>query len=60
MTFKKEVKHSVVYETEAEDAPIRSVYVRKDWLVQQLHDFKQPVYVEVKSAKPTPSDGTQP
>jgi len=32
MLFKKEVKHSVVYETEAPKAPCRSVYVSKDWL----------------------------
>lgn len=32
MQFKKEVKHSVVYETADEDAPTKSVYVTKDWL----------------------------
>ena len=48
MEFKKEVKHSVVYETSDEEAPVFSVYVRKDWLLKQLHDFKKPIELEVK------------
>jgi hypothetical protein len=32
MLFKKEVKHSVVYETDNEKAAVRSVYVLKDWI----------------------------
>lgn len=32
LRFKKEVKHSVVYETIDDKAPVRSVYVMKHWL----------------------------
>ena len=32
MLLKKEVKHSVVYETQDEAAAVKSVYVMKDWL----------------------------
>lgn len=32
MLLKKEVKHSVVYETLDEKAAVRSVYVMKNWL----------------------------
>lgn len=48
MTFKKEVKHSVVYETDDEAAAIKSVYVLKDWLTMHGHDFKKPIEVEVR------------
>ena len=48
MEFKKEVKHSVVYETTEPKAPVRSIYVSKDWLTQQGHDFKKPLDLEVK------------
>lgn len=48
MKFKKEVKHSVVYETEEQKAPIRSVYVSKDWLTMQGHDFRKPIEVKVE------------
>lgn len=48
MKFKKEVKHSVVYETAEEGVPLRSVYVSKDWLTMHGHDFKKPIQVEVK------------
>ena len=48
MTFKKEVKHSVVYETLEEGAPIRSVYVSKDWLAVHSHELKKPIEVEVR------------
>lgn len=51
MTFKKEVKHSVVYETEEPQAALRSVYVSKDWLAAQGHAFMKPIEVEVKAAK---------
>lgn len=33
MQFKKEVKHSVVYETEDPKAPMRSIYVAKSWII---------------------------
>ena len=49
MTFKKEVVNSVVYETTEPKAPVRSVYVSKDWLTQQGHDFKQPIELEIKT-----------
>lgn len=48
MNFKKEVKHSVVYETDAQQVPIRSVYVSKDWLTMQGHDFRKPIEVTVE------------
>lgn len=32
LKFKKEVKHSVVYETDDEKAPTRSIYISKEWL----------------------------
>ena len=32
MSLKKEVKHSVVYETGEEGAAVRSVYVAKKWI----------------------------
>lgn len=32
LKFKKEVKHSVVYESTDDHAPIKSVYVMKSWL----------------------------
>lgn len=47
MTFKKEVKHSVVYETDEAQAPMRSVYVSKDWLAKQGHSFRHPIEVTV-------------
>ena len=40
MTFKKEVKHSVVYETADEKAAVKSVYVMKDWLSEQEETAK--------------------
>lgn len=48
MTFKKEVKHSVVYETAEEGVPLRSVYVSKDWLTLHGHDFRKPIEVVMK------------
>ena len=48
LKFKKEVKHSVVYETEEQQVPIRSVYVSKDWLTAQGHDFRKPIEVTVE------------
>lgn len=41
LTFKKEVKHSVVYESADDKAPIKSVYVMKHWLEANK---KQPGY----------------
>ena len=38
MKFKKEVKHSVVYETDDPKAAVRSVYVMKDWLATACCD----------------------
>lgn len=35
MTQKKEVKHSVVYESDNDKAPIKSVYVMKAWFWEQ-------------------------
>lgn len=48
MSFKKEVKHSVVYETDDAKAPVRSIYVSKDWLTVQGHPFRDPLELEVK------------
>lgn len=48
MTFKKEVVNSVVYETAAPKAPVRTVYVSKDWLTAQGHDFRKPLEITVE------------
>jgi len=48
MSFKKEVKHSVVYETEEAKAPVRSVYVSKDWLRDQSAGRVIPRSIEVE------------
>lgn len=54
MTFKKECKHSVVYETQDEKAAVKSVYVQKDWLTSP---WPKEIYlvVEVEPFKVTPS-----
>lgn len=48
LKFKKEVVNSVVYETDEPKAPIRSVYVSKDWLTEQGHNFEEPIYLVVE------------
>ena len=52
MTLKKEVKHSVVYETEEKGAPVKSVYVMKDWLLtwggKASMAFPQTIELEVR------------
>ena len=51
MTLKKEVKHSVVYETLDDQAPIKSVYVMKAWFWAQGivgGAFPKTIEVEVK------------
>ena len=52
MTLKKEVKHSVVYETEEKGAPVKSVYVMKDWFWAQGGGigmaFPQTIELEVR------------
>lgn len=35
LTLKKEVKHSVVYESDEDEAPVRSVYIMKAWFWKQ-------------------------
>ena len=52
MKLKKEVKHSIVYETEEPKAPLRSVYVSREWLMLNSTGPKFPpaeIIVEVKA-----------
>ena len=51
---KKEVKHSVVYETADGEAPARAVYVRKAWFWKQGFiggGFPQAIELEIKVIK---------
>lgn len=47
MTFKKECKHSVVYESNNPDAPVTTVYVMKKALPTPFPDS---ITLEVKAA----------
>lgn len=47
MLFKKEVKHSVVYKTAEPQAPVRSIYVSKNWLTKVGHEFKKPLDLQI-------------
>jgi len=55
LILKKEVKHSVVYETSDEGAPCKSVYVMKEWLLANgaqdvIHAWPKSIELEVKVA----------
>lgn len=52
LKLKKEVKHSIVYETEDDKAPVRSVYVSRTWLMLNSTAQKFPpqeIEMEVKA-----------
>ena len=57
MTFKKECKHSVVYETLSEKGPevaVRSVYVDKVWfMTQKLSGNTWPREIELEVRLPS-------
>ena len=48
MKLKKEVKHSVVYETADEDAPCKSVYLSKEWLKHTLGSNTIPLTITLE------------
>ena len=48
MKLKKEVKHSVVYETADEDAPCKSVYVSREWLKHTTGSGAIPQAIELE------------
>lgn len=48
MKFKKETKHTVVYETEDESAPVSSVYVAKLWLPSPVAAGGWPKEIELE------------
>ena len=50
----KEKKHSVIYETDAVDSPVRSIYVMKSWLLQQQPGTNWPPHLELTMAVKVP------
>jgi len=54
MQMKKETKHTVVYETADESAPVSSVYVSKIWLSSsKLPNGTWPPAIELEVKVPT-------
>lgn len=53
MQQKKETKHTVVYETTDDGAPISSVYVSKVWLRAQQPVGAYPAVIELEVKIPT-------